>query len=97
MDDFIGGILGIVILLIFMVVGIAFYLLPAIIGFVRKKDNAISILLLNLFLGWSLIAWVVALVWATTKDSSQQQVIIQNHHASGPTSGSAESNSSEEG
>ncbi|WP_442915449.1 superinfection immunity protein [Lentibacillus sp. JNUCC-1] len=60
------------------------YFTPAIIGFVRKKDNALAIFLLNLFLGWSLIAWVISLVWATSKDASPQQVVIQNHNSPAP-------------
>ena len=45
---------------------IALYFLPAIVG--RKKRNAEAIQILNLFLGWTLVGWVVALVWAYTKD-----------------------------
>lgn len=44
------------------------YFLPAIIGFNAKKKNAGAILVLNLFLGWTLVGWVVALVWSLTKD-----------------------------
>ena len=40
----------------------ALYFLPAIIG--RDKRDAAGIFLLNLFLGWTLIGWVIALVWA---------------------------------
>jgi hypothetical protein len=38
------------------------YFLPAIIG--RHKRDAAGIFLLNLFLGWTFIGWVIALVWA---------------------------------
>jgi Superinfection immunity protein len=38
------------------------YFLPAIIG--RDKREATGILLLNLFLGWTGIGWVIALIWA---------------------------------
>jgi len=41
-----------------------FYLLPFAIAFHRKRANTGAIFTLNLFLGWSLIGWVVALVWA---------------------------------
>jgi ABC-type sugar transport system permease subunit len=41
-----------------------FYLLPFAIAFNRKRANTGAIFTLNLFLGWSLIGWVVALVWA---------------------------------
>ncbi|MDD2318819.1 MAG: superinfection immunity protein [Geobacteraceae bacterium] len=63
---------GIVIALIFC---IGFYFLPTMIGFSRKKENKIAILLLNLFLGWSLVGWVVALVWAVSKDKNYQVVV----------------------
>lgn len=58
------------------VLGLAIYFLPSILGFSAKKDNKFAIFLLNLFLGWSLIGWVVALVWAVSKDK-QQTIIIQ--------------------
>jgi hypothetical protein len=38
------------------------YFLPAIIG--RDKHDAAAIFLLNLFLGWTVIGWVIALLWA---------------------------------
>ncbi len=44
----------------------ALYFLPAIVG--SKKRNYNAILILNLLLGWTLIGWVIALVWATCKD-----------------------------
>jgi hypothetical protein len=43
-----------------------FYFLPALVG--HGKRNATAIFLLNLFVGWTFIGWVVALVWAATKD-----------------------------
>lgn len=44
------------------------YFIPAMIAYHRKKQNALAITMLNLFLGWSVIGWIIALVWATTKD-----------------------------
>jgi len=38
--------------------------LPAIIAGRRHHPNATAITALNLFLGWTLVGWVVALVWA---------------------------------
>jgi hypothetical protein len=46
------------------IVGLAIYFLPTIIAIVRGKGNLLLILLLNIFLGWTLIGWVVALVLA---------------------------------
>jgi hypothetical protein len=41
-----------------------FYLVPFAIAFYKKRINTGAIFALNLFLGWSLIGWVIALVWA---------------------------------
>lgn len=48
--------------------GFVLYFLPAIIGFARSKRDAVSILVLNLFLGWTAIGWVIALIWALRQD-----------------------------
>jgi hypothetical protein len=42
------------------------YFLPAIVG--SRKRNSGAIFILNLFLGWTFVGWVVALVWATIKE-----------------------------
>ena len=42
------------------------YFLPAIIG--RDKSDATGIFLLNLFLGWTLIGWVAAFIWAIASE-----------------------------
>ena len=66
--------------LIFLALGIAFYFLPAIIA--RGKKDAMAIFWLNLLTGWSLIGWIVALVWALRQDSApvvvQQQALPQS-------------------
>jgi len=49
--------------------GFVLYFLPAVVAFARSKRDAGSILLLNLFLGWTAIGWVIALVWALRVDS----------------------------
>jgi Superinfection immunity protein len=51
-----------------------FYFLPTIIAYNRKHPRAGSILLLNFFLGWSIIGWCIALVWAL-RDPQPVQVI----------------------
>ena len=53
---------------IFVILLIAFYFLPTIIGFIRKKKNAAAILVVNFFFGWTLIGWVVALAWSLTAE-----------------------------
>lgn len=44
------------------------YFLPSIIALVRGKRDITAIILLNLFLGWTVIGWVVALIWAAKHD-----------------------------
>jgi len=48
--------------------GFVLYFLPTIIAFARNKHDTTSILLLNFFLGWTAIGWVIALVWAVKND-----------------------------
>jgi hypothetical protein len=42
------------------------YFLPSIIG--KGKKDALGIFLVNLLLGWTVIGWVVALLWACASD-----------------------------
>jgi hypothetical protein len=46
------------------------YFLPCIVAAYRKKRNTVAIAVLNLFLGWTVIGWVVALVWASAHDNA---------------------------
>jgi hypothetical protein len=48
--------------------GFLMYFLPSIIAFGRNKRDTTSIVLLNFFLGWTMIGWVIALVWAVKND-----------------------------
>jgi hypothetical protein len=52
----------------FIGIGFVFYFLPTIVALVRSKRDALSIFLLNLFLGWTLLGWIIALVWAFKTD-----------------------------
>ena len=44
------------------------YFLPSIIALARSKRDLLAIFLLYLFLGWTVIGWVVSLVWACKHD-----------------------------
>ena len=52
-------------LLIIVIFGL--YLLPSLISFLRRNKNWLAVFLLNLFLGWTGIGWVVALVWSVIR------------------------------
>jgi hypothetical protein len=56
----------IILVIVLLIAGISIYFLPTIVAVCRKKKNAGAIFVLNLFLGLTFIAWVVALVWAST-------------------------------
>lgn len=43
--------------------GACFYFLPSIEASLRKQPNLVSIALVNVFLGWTLVGWVVAMAW----------------------------------
>ena len=55
--------IGVVVFLLLL----SLYFLPTIIALLRRHRNALAIFLLNFFLGWSFIGWVVALVWSATR------------------------------
>lgn len=46
--------------------GVVIYFIPGIVAHVRGHHQENAIVLLNLFLGWTFIGWVAALVWAAT-------------------------------
>ena len=48
--------------------GFFIYFLPSIIALARSKRDMFAIFLLNFFLGWTFIGWIVALVWAAKTD-----------------------------
>lgn len=48
--------------------GFVMYFLPSIIALIRSKRDLLSIFLLNFFLGWTMIGWIIALVWAAKAD-----------------------------
>lgn len=43
------------------------YFLPTLIAFLRQHKNKLAIFLLNLLLGWTVLGWVVSLVWSVVK------------------------------
>jgi hypothetical protein len=57
-------------LFFFHFIGISFvmYFLPSIIALIRSKRDTLAIFLLNFFLGWTVIGWFVALIWAAKND-----------------------------
>jgi hypothetical protein len=53
--------------LLLVVLFFALYFLPTLIAFLRQHKNKLAIFLLNLLLGWTILGWVVSLVWSVIK------------------------------
>ncbi len=53
--------------LLLVVLIFAFYFLPTLIAFLRQHKNKLAVFLLNLLLGWTVLGWVVSLVWSVIK------------------------------
>lgn len=54
------------------VLAVAAYFFPTFLAISSKKVNMGAIFALNFFLGWTLLGWVVALVWAVMHESSNE-------------------------
>lgn len=46
------------------VIGFLFYFAPSILAMLGNNDSAGGVIVMNIFLGWTFIGWVIALVWA---------------------------------
>lgn len=51
------------------------YFIPTVVASGRSHQSAGAIFCLNLLLGWTLLGWVVALVWSLTNPT---QVVVKN-------------------
>lgn len=59
---------------IFLIVVVVLYFVPTINAFNRHHNSAGAILVLNLLLGWTLLGWVLALVWSATGDVTRPKL-----------------------
>lgn len=50
--------------LIICLVCIFAYFLPTVVAVLRRYHNALPVFLVNLFLGWTLLGWLGALIWS---------------------------------
>ena len=55
---------------VLLLIGLALYLLPTWLAVLFEHPHAPWIFLVNLFLGWSFVGWVAALVWALLRDGA---------------------------
>jgi hypothetical protein len=67
---------------ILMLMGL--YFTPLIVAMIRKVPNVGSIAVINVFLGWSIIGWVVSLAMAARSVPSTPQIIVTQVITSSP-------------
>jgi len=56
-----------IVIAIFMVVafiGLIIYFIPSLVAFKRDAASRWGIFIVNLFFGWTLLIWIIALIWA---------------------------------
>ncbi len=60
--------------LILFVIGLVLYFLPSFIAANRNTVNRGSVLVINLFLGWTFIGWVISLAMACSNNLEPKKV-----------------------
>lgn len=58
----------VIIKFLFAILFLFLYLLPTFVAAVRKHNNGIAISIVNIFLGWTFLGWVVSMAWAFTQN-----------------------------
>ena len=56
------------------------YFLPVIVADRRKHQNTAAIGVINFFLGWTFLGWVLAFAWSCTAVKQPEQIIRKNSH-----------------
>ena len=61
-------------LIILFGIGLALYFLPTMLAAARKHRSVAPIAVINLFLGWTLLGWVLTLAWATSGPNNAEKM-----------------------
>jgi hypothetical protein len=59
--------------ILYILAGGFVYLIPAIIASCNHKRNEQAIFVLNLLAGWTVIGWIVAMVWACCYEAPEPE------------------------
>ncbi|HFD81034.1 MAG TPA: superinfection immunity protein [Gammaproteobacteria bacterium] len=65
----------------FLAIAIIVYFIPNWIASARKHHNANAIFVTNLLLGWTVIGWIAALIWALTETKGANDGNLQDGSA----------------
>ena len=71
---------GAIAAILFFALALGLYFLPSIVATSRKVHNAGAIFVINFFLGWTFVGWVIALAMAcgSHRPAAVQQTFVQN-------------------
>ncbi|MFY0676059.1 MAG: superinfection immunity protein [Neptuniibacter sp.] len=58
--------------IVLLFIGVIVYLLPSVIAVNRQHVSHKAIVALNILLGWSMLGWITAFIWACNSSSSQK-------------------------
>ena len=59
--------------IVLMVISFIAYWIPTIVALIRDVPNKASVVIINLFVGWTLVGWVVALAMAARSHPAPAQ------------------------
>lgn len=62
--------------IILLAFGLPLFLIPTIVAFIRNNHNKAAIAVINIFLGWTGIGWIVALIMAVSDPNPNRQNIV---------------------
>jgi hypothetical protein len=62
---------GLILLIVLGGLGFVVWLIPGFVAAIRHHHNTGAIWCLTIFLGWTFVGWVIALVWAFTNPPAQ--------------------------
>src|SRR3979411_2736782 len=63
-------------LLLILIAGLVLYFLPSIVSAAGSHSSTVEILLVNLFLGWTIAGWAACLVWSLFRPQNRVQQMI---------------------
>ena len=58
---------------IWLFIGLAIYFVPVIVAYIRKHNNTIPITIMTIFIGWTFLGWLAALLWALNSDVQEEE------------------------
>ena len=64
----------------FLLILFAMYWLPTIVAISRHTHSALGVAMVNFFTGWTVVGWIVALVWALAASPTPQVVYVERRY-----------------